>query len=95
MNIQDVHIRYEDSISIPSKLIGFGVTIESLVAQSCDSNWLPGFIQSSKHEESFKLVELHNFGLYWVNLMEDEVMSNFNVQQLAVCILVLHNVIHK
>lgn len=84
MNIQDVHIRYEDQLTIPSKLVAFGATIESLIAQSCDSSWVPGFIQSTKREESFKLLELQNFGLYWVNLKEDEILSDLNVPQLAV-----------
>lgn len=84
MNIQDVHIRYEDPLSIPSKCVAFGATIESLVAQSCDSSWVPGIMQSSKREESFKLLELQNFGLYWINLNENEMLSNINVSQLSV-----------
>lgn len=86
LNIQDVHIRYEDPISIPSKLVAFGATIESLVAQSSDSSWLPGFVQTNKREDSFKLLELHNFGLYWINLKDNEMLSNLNVAELAVCI---------
>lgn len=79
-----MHIRYEDPLSIPSKLVAFGVTIESLVAQSCDSSWLPGIMQTSNREESFKVLELQNFGLYWANLKEDEILSNLTVAQLAV-----------
>lgn len=90
LNIQDVHIRYEDPISIPSKCVAFGATIESLVAQSCDLNWVPGIMQASKREESFKLLELQNFGLYWINLNENEMLSNFNVTQLSVCLHVLN-----
>lgn len=79
-----MHIRYEDPISIPSKFVVFGATIESLIAQSCDSSWVPGITQTSRREESFKLLELQNFGLYWANLKEDEMLSNLNVSQLAV-----------
>nr|CAI5831312.1 unnamed protein product [Callosobruchus analis] len=83
LRIQDVHIRYEDNISVPSKCIAFGITIESLIAQSCDSSWQPGFVQASKSEESFKLLELQKFALYWMTLDESGLLSNLTVAQLA------------
>ncbi|CAH1990127.1 unnamed protein product [Acanthoscelides obtectus] len=83
LRIQDVHIRYEDNISVPSKCIAFGITIESLIAQSCDSNWQPGYVQASKSEESFKLLELQKFALYWMTLDESGLLSNLTVAQLA------------
>ena len=36
LKIKDVHIRYEDDITIPGQLFALGVTIDSLTAQSCD-----------------------------------------------------------
>ncbi|KAJ8974057.1 hypothetical protein NQ317_002303 [Molorchus minor] len=82
LKIQDVHLRYEDSISIPGQSIAFGITIESLTAQSCDSNWIPGFI-TGKSDESFKLLDLKNFGLYWMIVNDEELMSNFTLAKLA------------
>ncbi|KAJ8945035.1 hypothetical protein NQ318_019029 [Aromia moschata] len=83
LQIQDVHIRYEDSISIPNQNVAFGVTIESLTAQSCDSNWLPSFIQAAKSTESFKLLDLQKFSLYWMIVKEEDLLSNLSVGKLA------------
>ncbi|KAJ8964860.1 hypothetical protein NQ314_004578 [Rhamnusium bicolor] len=83
LKIQDVHIRYEDSVSIPGQAVAFGVTIESLTAQSCDSTWLSGFVHTGNSEESFKLLELQNFGVYWMMLKEDELLSGLSVAKLA------------
>ncbi|XP_074028701.1 vacuolar protein sorting 13D [Leptinotarsa decemlineata] len=87
LRIQDIHIRYEDSTSIPMQPIAFGITLQSLVAQSCDSNWLPSFIHNNKSEESFKLVELQKFAVYWTNLREEESLSELSIGQLAEIVL--------
>ncbi|XP_060529289.1 intermembrane lipid transfer protein Vps13D isoform X2 [Cylas formicarius] len=83
LRIQDVHIRYEDSLSILGKNVACGVTIRSLSAHSCDSNWVPGFVQYGEADHSYKLIELHDFAIYWVNLNFDERFSTLNVAQLA------------
>jgi vacuolar protein sorting-associated protein 13D len=65
LNIKDVHIRYEDSITIPSNPFCCGVTIDSLTAQSCDVNWMPGFTSNwSQNEATFKLIELNSLSFY-------------------------------
>lgn len=84
LKIQDVHIRYEDTCSISDKSIGFGITIESLAAQSCDSNWSPGFCHWAKSGESFKLLELQKFAIYWMTLNDDQLMSKLSLGDLAV-----------
>lgn len=40
MNIEDVHIRYEDDELIPDHPFAFGIVIRSLSAQSTDSEWV-------------------------------------------------------
>ncbi|KAJ8920133.1 hypothetical protein NQ315_011790 [Exocentrus adspersus] len=82
LKIQDVHIRYEDCFSLHEQPVAFGVTIESLIAQSCDSNWLPSFVHTGK-SESFKLLELQNFALYWTMLKEEELFSSLSTAKLA------------
>ncbi|KAF7280409.1 hypothetical protein GWI33_006075 [Rhynchophorus ferrugineus] len=83
LKIQDVHIRYEDSFSNPGKNVAFGITIDSLTAQSCDNNWTPGFVSSGKGDHSYKLLELQNFAIYWDMLGEGESYVNLNVTELA------------
>ncbi|KAG5879440.1 hypothetical protein JTB14_025696 [Gonioctena quinquepunctata] len=87
LRIQDIHIRFEDSTSIPSQTIAFGITLHSLIAQSCDSNWLPGFIHTNTSEESFKLVELQKFAVYWMNLNEGEALSDLSIAELAEAVI--------
>lgn len=83
LKIQDVHIRCEDSFSNPDKILAFGITIDSLTAQSCDGNWQPGFVSSVKGDHSFKLLELQNFAIYWTTISKEETYVNLTVAELA------------
>jgi len=40
LNVSDVHIRYEDTVTNPSCPFSFGVVIKKLSAQSTDSSWV-------------------------------------------------------
>ncbi|KAL3268817.1 hypothetical protein HHI36_007913 [Cryptolaemus montrouzieri] len=84
LKIQDVHIRYEDNISIANKLMVFGVTIDALSAQSCDANWSPGFCHLDKGGESFKLLEMQDFGIYWEDLKPEDMMAKLSLGDLAI-----------
>lgn len=84
LNIKDVHIRYEDSVTIPDRHFCCGLTIESLTAQSCDLNWVPGFTANwAQNQATFKLVELSNLSLYLDPLDPDEVFSKLESNELA------------
>ncbi|XP_050302982.1 intermembrane lipid transfer protein Vps13D isoform X2 [Anthonomus grandis grandis] len=83
LKIKNVHIRYEDSFSVPGQTVAFGITIDSLTAQSCDSNWTPGQTQSSQGTHSFKLLELEEFALYWMKINPEESYVGLGVSQLA------------
>ena len=48
VKISNVHIRYEDDISIPSQPLVCGFSLDSLSAQSCDENWIPKFVCREK-----------------------------------------------
>ena len=38
--MNDIHIRYEDSLTIPGRVFAVGMTMESLSAQSTDDQWV-------------------------------------------------------
>ena len=38
--MNDIHIRYEDSLTIPGHVFAVGMTMESLSAQSTDDQWV-------------------------------------------------------
>ena len=40
LHVRDIHLRYEDDISIPGQSFAFGVTIDSISAQSADASWV-------------------------------------------------------
>ena len=64
VEICDVHLRYEDAFSIPSKVMACGLSL-SLSAQSCDANWTPKFVQREAGDMmAFKLIELQNMSVY-------------------------------
>lgn len=84
LKISDVHIRYEDSITVPDHRFACGITIESLSAHSCDSNWIPGFTTNwNEKQASFKLVELQSLNFYWDPLNNNETFGNINSNELA------------
>lgn len=88
MKINDVHIRYEDTITIPNYHFACGITIETLSAQSCDSNWSPGFTQNwQQNQSTFKLVELQSFCVYWDPLKPNEKFGDLQSNELAEAIL--------
>ncbi|KAK9889536.1 hypothetical protein WA026_006891 [Henosepilachna vigintioctopunctata] len=84
LKILDVHIHYEDTIGIKDKMMVFGITIDSLSAQSCDSNWSPGFCHLDKGGESFKLLEMQKLGIYWEELKPDEMKGKQSLGDLAI-----------
>lgn len=42
--MNDIHIRYEDSLTIPGHVFAVGMTMESLSAQSTDDQWVNSYI---------------------------------------------------
>ena len=73
---------YEDEISIPSKPIVCGFSLDTLSAQSCDENWIPKFVHREKGQKmAFKLVELENMAFYINN--NDEMLTNVENEELV------------
>lgn len=85
LKIKNVHIRYEDaSITIPNHSFACGITVDSLTARSCDSNWAPGFSTSwTQTNATFKLVELSALSVYWQTLDAQQRFGDVNIDELA------------
>ncbi len=64
MNVKNVHIRYEDSISDPGHPFAAGLTLEGFDAVSTDEEWQPTFIQSTS-DTTHKLAALKSLAVYW------------------------------
>jgi vacuolar protein sorting-associated protein 13D len=67
LNVRNVHIRFEEEVGSRTRVIAFGVTLESLTAQSCDSSWNPlsaSYSNGSSTECSYKTLQLNKFGIY-------------------------------
>lgn len=81
LKINDVHFRYEDTLTVENCRFAAGITIESLTAESCDANWVPGF--TTNQQISFKLVQLNELSFYWDPLIRDETLSDTSSNELA------------
>lgn len=66
VSVHNVHIRYEDSTTLPHQSFNFGVTADSFVFKSFSDQESEIFIpENSFSQMSYKLVTLLNLGLYW------------------------------
>lgn len=84
LKIKNVHIRYEDAITIPDHRFACGINIESLSARSCDANWQPGYTTAWTNDSaSFKLVELEAMSFYWDPLHNHETFGDISSNELA------------
>jgi len=66
VTIEDVHIRYEDSITNPKHSFAMGVTLKKLALESTDDLWKPTII-SERSKQFFKLLSLESLSLYWLS----------------------------
>ncbi|XP_029047151.1 vacuolar protein sorting-associated protein 13D isoform X1 [Osmia bicornis bicornis] len=94
LNIKDVHIRYEDGITL-SDGIALGITIGALTAQSCDASWIPGSTSWNLTDASFKLMELDKLSIYWNHLKTDEFFGSLNLGDLAIAMSEPRNIVKK
>lgn len=82
LKIIDVHLRYEDTLTIPKNPFTSGIRIQSISAQSCDSSWTPGAKNHDINNFSLKLLELNDFCIYWDPLHETNKCSNISSKDL-------------
>ncbi|KAI9512588.1 hypothetical protein F5148DRAFT_973480 [Russula earlei] len=64
VTVKNVHIRYEDNISVPGHPFAVGVTLSSFLAISVDENWVPAFIEGSS-KTVHKLAKLEFLAVYF------------------------------
>ncbi|KAK5644974.1 hypothetical protein RI129_006274 [Pyrocoelia pectoralis] len=84
LKIRDVHLRYEDDFSIPNEVVSIGITMDYFYVQSCDANWVPGFLHWSSSEESYKILEMHRLAIYWLNVESSEMFSKMSMPEIMV-----------
>ncbi|XP_053625592.1 intermembrane lipid transfer protein Vps13D isoform X2 [Plodia interpunctella] len=86
LKLNDVHIRYEDTITCHPSAFACGLTVESLAAESCDSDWRRGFTLLADADGcSFKLLELQQLAVYWDPMpVPQGIFANCTLQELTV-----------
>ena len=68
ITLTNVHIRYEDSLSIPGTTLAAGITIASISLVTTDDQWNEAFVAREtklKTSAIHKLGRLENVGVYW------------------------------
>lgn len=86
LKITDVHIRYEDDITIPNEAFAFGITMDTLSAQSCDDTWQPRYLSGDTGPNIFKLLELSALGVYWDKVDPSGLFGDLSLGELAVAL---------
>ncbi|KAJ3917835.1 vacuolar protein sorting-associated protein 13 [Lentinula edodes] len=64
ITVQNIHIRYEDKMSVPGHPFAAGVTLAGFTAVSVNEEWRPTFIESSAGA-IHKLAKLESLALYF------------------------------
>jgi hypothetical protein len=65
LSLSNIHIRYEDSITIPNHCFACGITLESFIISTCDDNWQPAYVSKPNASSVNKLASMVNLGIYW------------------------------
>lgn len=69
VQVTNVHIRYEDSISEPGKTFCCGITLDKIILTATDDQWNIRFVKRDAANKAataiHKLGTINNVGLYW------------------------------
>ncbi len=65
INLKNIHIRYEDTETIPGHTFSAGITWSSFLLATTDEEWKTTFIARKSNQAIRKLCQGTNFGLYW------------------------------
>ena len=68
LKLQNVHIRYEDSRTMPGHTFSAGITLDSFVVTTTDKNWVEKFVArklDSALSSIYKMATMTNLGIYW------------------------------
>ena len=69
ITLKKVHLRYEDSQTIPGSPFSAGITLDSFTLSTCDEKWHEKFVARDINQPSSsirKMAKVFNFGLYWI-----------------------------
>ncbi|KIM32678.1 hypothetical protein M408DRAFT_326439 [Serendipita vermifera MAFF 305830] len=64
VTVKNIHIRYEDNVSVPGHPFSAGITLSGFTVISVDGNWQKAFVPSTAGA-IHKLAELHSFAIYF------------------------------
>lgn len=62
--VRNIHIRYEDKLSVPGHPFSAGITLSNFSAVSTDASWIPTFITNSS-SGIHKLAKLESLAVYF------------------------------
>lgn len=68
IRLHNMHIRYEDSQTIPGKVFSAGITVDSFVVATTNKDWVESFVartESACAEAIHKLATMTNLTIYW------------------------------
>ncbi|CAO3651068.1 unnamed protein product [Cunninghamella blakesleeana] len=63
-SISNIHVRYEDDVSVPNQRFAAGITLSELSAITTDENWIPKTIGDAINV-IHKLATLESLSIYW------------------------------
>ncbi|XP_004374680.1 intermembrane lipid transfer protein VPS13C isoform X1 [Trichechus manatus latirostris] len=64
VKITDIHIKYEDDVSDPTRPLSFGVTLGELSLLTANEHWTPCILNEAE-KIIFKLIRLDSLSAYW------------------------------
>ncbi|KAI0094888.1 vacuolar protein sorting-associated protein 13 [Irpex rosettiformis] len=64
VTVKNIHIRYEDKLSVPGHPFSTGITLAGFTAASVNDQWLPAFIDSTA-SVIHKLAQLESLAVYF------------------------------
>ncbi|KAF8078623.1 vacuolar protein sorting-associated protein 13, partial [Lyophyllum atratum] len=64
ITVKNIHIRYEDNLSVPGHPFAAGITLAGFTAASVNEEWVPAFIESTAGA-IHKLANLQSLALYF------------------------------
>ncbi|KAI9315667.1 hypothetical protein BX666DRAFT_1957951, partial [Dichotomocladium elegans] len=81
--VTNIHVRYEDDVSVPGHRFAAGITLSELSAISTDENWIPQTIGDAVNT-IHKMATLESLSIYWntdtrslAGLEEEESKNSF------------------
>ena len=69
VTVTNVHLRFEDSITLPGRTYAAGITLQSFNISTCDAMWNTAFVIldhiSQQGVKVYKTMRVENLGVYW------------------------------